>query len=120
MRVIKFRYILKHKASGNIETKFYSLAQIEQRSLKELSPVFHADYEELGCSQLTGRKDKKGNLIYEDDILKWNEKEWGEPFNELVKWDYEQFSMRESDWPQWCEVIGNKFENPELLENPGK
>lgn len=66
--------------------------------------------------QYTGLTDKNGKEIYEGDILKWNEKEWGSPFNEVVEWDYSQFNIRANDWKEWCEVIGNIYENTNLLE----
>lgn len=61
-------------------------------------------------------RDRKFVEIYEDDIIKWDEREWGCPYCELVKWDYELLEMRKNDWHEWCEVIGNAHDNPELLE----
>ncbi|WP_054704625.1 YopX family protein [Bacillus sp. JCM 19041] len=72
---------------------------------------------DLQIMQYTGLKDKNGTEIYEGDILSWDEKEWGGKFNELVEWDYEQFDTRWGAWKEFCIVIGNKFERPELLNN---
>ncbi|MDZ5711622.1 hypothetical protein [Jeotgalibacillus haloalkalitolerans] len=77
MEPIKFRYVTRHKASGNIEIKHYSLYQIEQGGLYILSPAFHADYEILSRDMYTGLKDSSpddsktgGSLeIHVNDIL---------------------------------------------------
>lgn len=76
--------------------------------------------------QCTGRKDKNGNLIWENDIancltedcygyIGWNESEAGFYFNVLL----EDGSFEEEhiyDYQDCIEVIGNTFDNPELLE----
>lgn len=72
--------------------------------------------EDNTLGQFTGLTDKNGKKIFEGDIVKWNEKEWGRPYNELVEFDYELLTMREHDYEQWCEVIGNIHDNPELLK----
>ena len=65
--------------------------------------------------QYTGLKDKHGKRIFEGDILKWDSAEWGCDHLEIASWDYELFNMRRNDWEEWCEVIGNIHDNPELL-----
>lgn len=69
-----------------------------------------------GVGQFIGLKDRDGKEICEGDVIKWDEKEWGNPFKEIVKWDYELFSMRKNDWNNFGEIIGNIYENPELVE----
>ncbi len=72
------------------------------------------DMETVG--QFTGLTDKNGKKIFEGDVIDWDELEWGCPHRELVEWNYSQLSIRQDDWGEWCEVIGNIHDNPELLE----
>ena len=79
--------------------------------------------------QCTGLKDKKGNLILENDIvnctdeeccgyISWNETEAGFYFNVLFedgRFDEEHIY----DYQDCMEVISNIFDNPELLEREG-
>lgn len=81
---------------------------------KEKNNCYDINPETIG--QFTGLTDKNGKEIFEGDIVKWDEKEWGCPYNELVEFDYELLAMRKHDYKQWCEIIGNITDNPELLE----
>lgn len=66
--------------------------------------------------QFTGLTDKNGKRIFEGDIIEWDELVWGSKHREAVTWDYTILAMRKDDWGEWCEVIGNIHDNPELLE----
>lgn len=66
--------------------------------------------------QFTGLKDKNGKEIYEKDILK-HEAHWSDGSEQSIADMVSPFFC--GDWsiePTDCEVIGNIYENPELLK----
>ena len=70
--------------------------------------------------QYTGLKDKNDTMIFEGDIIDFDEKEWGCKHIEEVKFDFTYLDGRKSDFDKWCKVIGNIYDNPELLKGVQK
>lgn len=71
----------------------------------------------------TGREDKNGMEIFEGDILQWCPRDSPPSFVFHVEWDSERARYYTPDggavsvdqWGIHCAVIGNIYENPELL-----
>ena len=73
---------------------------------------------DIKLMQMTPWRDNQGNIIYEGDILEFDSKEWGCDCRFVMEWDRHDFSHPgvHSDLSEWCTVIGNVHENPELIK----
>ena len=70
--------------------------------------------------QYTGLKDKNGKEIFEGDIICNNNANWEVGFDEGGYWMRQQEGQHKFIFineAQHSEVIGNLYENPELLDN---
>ena len=76
------------------------------------------DFEEVELMQYTGLKDTEDVEIYEGDIVKFHNKSYE------IKWMFSGFYLHDpkggfielAECDECCEIVGNIYENPELLE----
>lgn len=101
----------------NQEEKYYAVDEGKNSSGNEIVPIRPAT-----LCQCTGLKSENGNLIWENDIVTLPTEEdffvicWDK---DDAKFCFENNSITadfDNYWGWQTEVIGNKFDNPELLE----
>jgi len=121
MREIKFRAWDGEKMYLDVQDS-YDYLGMESEAYR--SPIDFSSFEGvirscgekgLPLMQYTGLKDMDGVEIYEGDILEWDRDEWGGDHREVCEWAYGNYDLRINHWPRFCKVIGNRYENPELV-----
>lgn len=125
------RYLHKAKRLDNGEWIVGYLYRLSENNppfimLRKYGESYEVD--EHTICQCTGLRDKNGNLIYEHDIAK---AKYSDGFEEITEVAYSKNGyspyLNEYECEGCCchcevteiEVIGNIFDNPELLESEG-
>lgn len=130
MREIKFKAWDNVLKEFNYEIEIDSFGGVEQykNTGSSLYPIYGTDEsgapvanKRFTICQYTHCKDRNGKEIYEGDIIKFDKKATG--------WHDNIFQVNWHDYDSWCffsgggsrdnefrTVIGNIFENPELLK----
>jgi uncharacterized phage protein (TIGR01671 family) len=135
---IKFQFLYKglpfHSGTKdcNWHKKVYSLDQLLATKISNLSDV-HNQSTLVAKRQFTGLKDRNGVEIYVGDLIKndhgrtakvaWHNLSASFDCNFVSDDgsanDYEDksYGFHNCDWKRYVEVIGNIYQNPELIEN---
>lgn len=84
------------------------------------------DFRDVELMQSTGLKDKNGKEIFEGDIVDYKGRKalvsWHGSYASFIYRFVDELQKRNAEWNPLClaymrcEVIGNIYENPELLE----
>jgi len=120
MREIKFR-------AWDYTSQIMSYSD-EEKSLEAFFASHNKDYDDVVFMQFTGLKDNRGCEIYEGDVVKSQDCLYEDVGTYQIKWADEECGFWLLDEMLHCglsvgevaslhlEIIGNVFENPELIE----
>lgn len=122
-----------HKELGRmmlIEIMYFFFFDNELEELELNDPVMNDHIsvypDEIVLMQSTGLKDKNGKEIFEGDVVDYKGRKaiikWNGSYASFIYRFVDELNKRSAEWyPLYlaylkCEVIGNIYENPELLE----
>jgi len=110
----------------NDRLRFRAFDKKKNTMLKPLNGMalhmFFEDQDRFIIEQSTGLYDKKGRLIYENDVVNWRQQSGGVlppdgEYKAIIKWDEYQFKCQRVDkdrclmfQPHLMEIIGNIHE----------
>lgn len=128
------RYLFRAKRIDTGEWIIGSLLVDKQQDIEtgeqiEIIGIYPSEYKDFAkkvdpstVCQCTGLKDKNGKLIWENDIVKINNSKVNtvitfRDFEIICTIPNEKYYKHRLEYDTEYEVIGNKFDNPELLES---
>lgn len=137
MREIKFRYVFK-KPSGHIVKYFTDIQHLEHGDMANFLQFNFLSVERdlISRDEFIEPKDKNGKEVYEGDIIRFPKgadypADYDKASTFYIEWDGgccysmvgikpesvngSEYSLADLDLSD-CKVIGNIYENPELLE----
>lgn len=112
----------------SIKNMWFQASRIEELELNDAVMNEHitAYPDEIELMQSTGLKDKNGKEIFEGDVVDYKGRKaiikWNGSYASFIYRFVDELNKRSAEWyPLYlaylkCEVIGNIYENPELLE----
>ncbi len=111
-RIIKFRV-------WSLKDRYFWFPQYSGETI--FKDVFDRSDDSM-VQQFTGLSDKNGKEIYEGDILNVYDFNGKIHFTDEVIWGISEFSFKNdhrslSTWALKFEIIGNIYENPELIKS---
>lgn len=138
MREIKFRAWDRERQrmlhfgepclNTNSPTTYLCFPMIDESGKEVYDPdsMWDSPDDRMVMLEYTGLKDKNGKEIYEGDIVQFTafkvimrqEVSWGAIFHETQMGDTHSgagFEIMDLSDPSTCEVIGNRYQNPELI-----
>lgn len=121
---VKFRAWLKKEQKMDNEIDHISWLEDELYCIGD-GITYMVSAEDLVLMQSTGMVDRNGNIIFEGDIVKMAKDVYSEPtYYEVVRHYGGAYRLesKQHGCELWlrhngCEVVGNIYENPELLED---
>ena len=95
-----------------------------ENGLPDDRDIYCYDFDEIELMQSTDMVDRDGKIIFEGDIVKMSKDVYSEPtYYEVVRHRGGAYRLesKQHGCELWlrhtdCEVVGNVYENPELLE----